>query len=205
MNTAALELITTLLLGRLSMSGELWKKLLDGLIASLPHLQGCIQYDPTLSQCILELAASNGLTGAHVAADGDIITLPALERFRGALRLMFIKDPHVRNKAFEYVVWNLTNEARGEKRKICVGGSWREDAADMFIVDHVTCAVHAHVPGSHSSVDHQELLQLWSILSSSSLDVALRKSSAQHLAIILQGLTFTRKHFKEIINHRSIR
>lgn len=181
----AVELITTLLLGRLSMSGELWKKLLDGLIASLPQLQASILVDPALDQCILELVASRG--GGHVTAEGDIITLPSLERFRGALRLMFVKDSKVRSKAFESVVWQLTNQANSERRKSSFQGILADNAADLFMVDQLTSAVHAHAPTTHTSVDKTEILNLLSILSSPSLDVGLRKSSAQQLAIILQG------------------
>lgn len=183
----AVELITTLLLGRLSMSGELWKKLLEGLIASLPQLQGSILVDPALDQCILELVASHGAAGGHVTAEGDIITLPSLEQFRGALRLMFVKDSKVRSKAFESVVWQLTNQASRERRKSSFQGILADNAADLFMVDQLTSAVHAHVPATHTSVDKTEILNLFSILSSSSLDVALRKSSAQQLAIISQG------------------
>lgn len=183
----AVELITTLLLGRLSMSGELWKKLLDDLIASLPQLQGSILVDPALDQCIVELVASRGVTGGHVTAEGDIITLPSLERFRGALRLMFVKDSKVRSKAFESVVWQLTNQANSERRKSSFQGILADNAADLFKVDQLTSAVHAHAPTTHTSVDKTEILNLLSILSSSSLDVGLRKSSAQQLAIILQG------------------
>ena len=183
----AVGLITTLLLGRLSMSGELWKKLLDGLVASLPQLQGSVLVDPILDQCILELVASRGVTGGHVTAEGNIITLPTLERLRGTLRLMFIKDPKLRSKGFESVVWHLTNEASNEKRQSVFHGIHTDNAADLFVVDQLTSSVHAHAPVSHTSMAKSEILNLHSILSSSSLDVTLRKSSAQHLAIILQG------------------
>lgn len=169
------------------MSGELWKKLLDGLITSLPQLQGCVLVDPALDQCILELVATQGATGGHVTAEGDVITLPTLERLRGALRLMFVKDAKLRSKAFESVIWNLTNEASGKKKQSSIPGIHVDNGADMFIVDQFTTAVHAHAPVSHTSVDKSELLNLQSILSSSSLDIALRKSSAQQLAIVLQG------------------
>lgn len=165
----------------------MWKKLLGGLIASLPQLQGSVLVDPALDQCILELVASQGSTGGHVTAEGDIITLPTLERLRGALRLMFVKDPKLRGKGFESVVWHLTNEASNEKRQSIFRGTHADNAADLFIVDQLTSSVHAHVPASHTSMDKSEILNLHSILSSSSLDVALRKSSAQQLAIILQG------------------
>ncbi|XP_068721388.1 rotatin-like isoform X1 [Montipora capricornis] len=182
----AIELITTLLLGRLSMSGELWKKLLHGLIPSLPQLQGSVLVDPTLDQCIQELVAANGVTGGHVTAEGDTITLPTLERLRGALRLMFVKDAKLRNKAFDSVIWNLANEANGKKKQLFVHGSHIEKGEDLFIVDQVTTAVHSHLPVSHTSVDKSQILNLLSILSSSPMDVAVRKSSAQQLAIILQ-------------------
>ena len=183
----AVELITTLLLGRLSMSGELWKKFLDGMVASLPQLQGSLLVDPALDQCILELVASKGATGGHVTVEGDIVTLPTLERLRGALRLMFVKDPKLRSKGLESVVWHLTNEASAGKRQSVFNGIHADNVADLFIVDQLTSSVHAHAPVSHTSMDKSEILNLHSILSSSSLDVALRNSSAQQLAIILQG------------------
>ena len=170
------------------MSGELWKKLLDGLVVSLPQLQGCVLIDPGLDQCILELVATHGVIGGHVTAEGDIITLPALDRLRGALRLMFVADTKLRTKGFESVVWSLTNEASLKKRKSLVHGIHAEKAADLFIVDQITSAVNSHVPVSHTSVETTEVLNLQSILASSPLDVALRKSSAQQLAIILQGM-----------------
>ena len=179
------------------MSGELWKKLLDGLVASLPQLQGCVLIDPGLDQCILELVATHGVTGGHVSAEGDIITLPALDRLRGALRLMFVTDSKLRTKGFESVVWSLTNEASREKRKSLVHGIHAEKAADLFIVDQITSAVNAHVPVSHTSVETSEVLNLQSILASSPLDVALRKSSAQQLAIILQGMCNRYQRFNE--------
>ena len=169
------------------MSGELWKKLLHGLIPSLPQLQGSVLVDPTLDQCIQELVAANGVTGGHVTAEGDTITLPTLERLRGALRLMFVKDAKLRNKAFDSVIWNLANEANGKKKQLFVHGSHIEKGEDLFIVDQVTTAVHSHLPVSHTSVDKSQILNLLSILSSSPMDVAVRKSSAQQLAIILQG------------------
>lgn len=176
------------------MSGELWKKLLDGLIASLPQLQGSVLVDPALDQCIVELVASQGTTGGHVTAEGDIITLPSLERLRGSLRLMLVKDSKLRSKGFESVVWHLTNEASGEKRQSAFHGILADNAADLFIVDQLTSSVHAHAPVSHASVDKSEILNLHSIFSSSSLDVSLRKSSAQQLAIILQGRIGTSLH-----------
>lgn len=181
------------------MSGELWKKLLDGLIASLPQLQGSVLVDPALDQCILELVASQGATGGHVTAEGDIITLPTLERLRGALRLMFVNDSKLRSKGFASVVWHLTKEASSEKRQSLFHGFHADNAADLFIVDQLTSAVHAHAPAAHTSVDKSELLNLQSILSSSSLDVALRKSSAQQLAIILQGTMYERSMFYQQI------
>lgn len=170
------------------MSGEMWKKLLDGLIASFPQLQGCVLVDPALDQCILELVATQGATGRHVTAEGDIITLPRLERLRGALRLMFVKDAKLQSKAFESVIWNLTNEASEGKKPSLIDGMHAENGADLFTVDKITTAVHAHGPVSHTSMDNTEVLNLQSILSSSAMDTALRKSSAQQLAIVLQGM-----------------
>ena len=184
----AIELITTLLLGRLSMSGDLWKKLLIGLIPSLPLLQGCVLIDPTLDQCILELVATNGSIGGHVTAEGDTITLPTLEKLRSALRLMFVKDAKLRSEALGSVIWNLTNEANGKKKQSILHGIHSEIGEDLFIVDQITTAIHTHVPVSHTGVVKSEVLNLQSILSSSPMDVAVRKSSAQQLAIILQGM-----------------
>ena len=169
------------------MSGELWKKLIYGLIPSLPQLQGSVLVDPTLDQCILDLVATNGATGGHVTAEGDTITLPMLERLRSTLRLMFISDTKLRSKAFESVLWNLTNEANNKKKQIFIHGSQAEKGEDLFLVDQTTTSVHSHVPVSHASVDKNEALNLLSILLSSPMDVTVRKSSAQQLAIILQG------------------
>lgn len=170
------------------MGGDLWKKLLIGLIPSLPHLQGCVLIDPTLDQCILELVATNGAIGGHVTAEGDTITLPTLEKLRAALRLMFVKDAKLRSKALGSVIWNLTNEANCKKKQSILHCIHSEKGEDLFIVDQITTAIHTHVPVSHTGVVKSELLNLQSILSSSPMDVAVRKSSAQQLAIILQGM-----------------
>lgn len=48
--------------------------------------------------------------------EGDIIILLILERLRGVLRLMFVKDVKLRNKVFDLVIWNLVNEVNGKKK-----------------------------------------------------------------------------------------
>ena len=167
------------------MSGELWKRLLDAIMVPLPLLQGCTGADTSLDQCLLEIVSSRG---NHVTAEGDLICLPVLERYRGTLRFMFVKDPKIRAKAFECLVLYLSKEdGHGSTQHLFRGSLSSQNLSDMFIADALTCAVYSHSPVSHPTVNSEEIHKLYSIFSSRSMEVGLRKSSAQQLAIILQG------------------
>lgn len=157
MEELAVDVLTTLLLGRMATSSRLWKQMLRAIVPSLPFLQAYIGKDPTFDQCVLELMEAGGPAENPVTADADVVALSSLERFRVALRMMFAKDPKLRTRGITTVMWFLTNE-QGD------GGPYRlfpselpSDLHDLFIVSQVTRSTHTHVTVPHSHFQKSEV------------------------------------------------
>lgn len=197
MQSIAVDLLETLLLGRLSMSSQLWKRLLNAITPTLPFLEGYIGTHPTLDQSILELVLSSPATSGQITADGEVMTLKAQDQLKGALRLMFLKNPSIRTQGLAAVVGHLTSDKTKAWGERLFRSRQTENLRDIFLVDQLTSTMNSHVPMSHPSVEKAEIVKLWSIYSSKSMDWNIRKSAAEQLAIILQG----KDYFNHIIHY----
>ena len=152
-----MDLLTTLLLGRMSMNCHLWKQLLHAIIPSLPFLQACTGSDPTLDQCVVELMEAGGPGDNTFTADGDVVTLPMMERFRIALRMMFVKNVQLRTRGLAAVTWYLTQEQKDVGQRRLFSNTPPDNLQNLFIVNQVTSSIHAHEPVSHSNFDKSEV------------------------------------------------
>jgi len=185
----AVDILENLFLGRLSMRSQLWKRLLETIIPSLPHLVGCIGTHPTLDQCLLEMIASTGtMDSGLVTADGQVMSLQPLQQLRAGLCLMFKKDPNLRTQGLAVIVGYLMSDKTRAWGQRLFQSRQSENLRDLFVVDQLTSTMHSHTPVSHPSVEKAEIIKLWSIYSSNNMDWGIRKSAAEQLSIILQGI-----------------
>lgn len=170
------------------MRTQLWRRLLDVIIPSLPHLGGYIGTHPTLDQCLLEIIASTGaMDSGLVTADGQVMSLQPLQQLRAALRLLFKQDPNLRTQGLAVIVGHLTSDKTKTWGQRLFQSRQSENLRDLFVVDQLTSTMHSHTPVSHPSVEKTEINKLWSIYSSKHMDWSIRKSAAEQLSIILQG------------------
>ena len=103
----AVNIVVTLLLGRLSMPSQVWQNVIYSIIPVLPQLQCFAGMDKALARALATMSdSSNALLGS----DGESYSLPPLEQLRASLRFMFVKDDNIRARGFSSVIWTLSQE-----------------------------------------------------------------------------------------------
>ncbi|XP_048576455.1 rotatin-like isoform X2 [Nematostella vectensis] len=193
----AVDLLENMLLGRLSMSTELWRLLLLSITPSLPTLQAYIGQQNTLDQCVLDLITLQDPNTGPMTADGEVLTLAPIEQLRGSLRLMFSKNPNIRVKGLGAVAWFLMTDASQQWGQRFFKSRTPDTLRDIFIVDQLVSTMNRHAGGPHPSMDKHvsvphpsteraDITKLWEIYSSRGGEWSIRKSAAEQLAIIMQ-------------------
>ncbi|XP_066479673.1 rotatin [Tiliqua scincoides] len=173
--SAATFMLIYLLQGRLMMAAVTWNKFIEALYPVLPILQGYADTEGSLGNCILALS--------ETTADKEGI-LPRTTRLRAALRLLFSKKPLVRSIALKHLMFHLTIEDGANLKRPLLLGSVIPSVPNLLIVEK---PIELKLDDTRESVFKPETIEkLYDIFISDTIDVALRKSAAEQLAVIMQ-------------------
>uniref|UniRef100_A0A8C8RE34 Rotatin n=1 Tax=Pelusios castaneus TaxID=367368 RepID=A0A8C8RE34_9SAUR len=175
-NSAAKAILMYLLQGRLMMTALTWNKFIEALYPIIPVLQGYADTEEKLGNCILSLSETTSDKG-----DG---LLPRTTRLRAALRLLFSKKHLVRSVALKHLTFHLMNEEGASLKRPLLHSNVFSRIPDLFVVER---PVELKLDDTKESVFKVETVEkLYGILTSDTIDLVLRKSAAEQLAIILQ-------------------
>nr|XP_006121480.1 rotatin isoform X2 [Pelodiscus sinensis] len=175
-NSAAKAILMYLLQGQLMMTALTWNKFIEALYPIIPILQGYADTEETLGNCILRLS--------ETASDNGEGILPRTTRLRAALRLLFSKKQSVRSVALKHLTFHLMNEEGASLKRPVLHGSIFSSIPNLFIVER---PIELKLNDTRESVFKDETVEkLYGILTSDTIDLVLRKSAAEQLAIIMQ-------------------
>uniref|UniRef100_A0A669P618 Rotatin n=1 Tax=Phasianus colchicus TaxID=9054 RepID=A0A669P618_PHACC len=176
-NSSAKAILMHLLQGQLVMTTLTWNKFLEALYPIIPVLQGYADTKDELGNCILTLSETSSDKGDGI--------LPTATRLRAALRLLFSKKHLVRSMALKHLLFHLLNEEGASLKRPCLHGSMFTSISNLFIIEG---AIELKLGDKMESIFKVEIIEkLYDILTSDAVDIVLRKSAAEQLAIILQG------------------
>ncbi|XP_074998274.1 rotatin isoform X2 [Calonectris borealis] len=175
-NSTAKAILMHLLQGRLVMAVLTWNKFIEALYPVLPVLQGYTDTKDTLGNCILTLSETTSDKGEGI--------LPRTTRLRAALRLLFSKKQLVRSIALKHLTFHLLNEEGANLKRPHLHSSALSSISNLFIIER---AIELKLDDKTESIFKAETIEkLYDILTSHAVDLVLRKSAAEQLAIILE-------------------
>uniref|UniRef100_A0A8C3BHD2 Rotatin n=1 Tax=Cairina moschata TaxID=8855 RepID=A0A8C3BHD2_CAIMO len=175
-HSAAKAILMHLLQGRLVMAVLTWNKFIEALYPIIPVLQGYADTKDKLGNCIVTLSETSSDKGEGI--------LPRTTRLRAALRLLFSKKQLVRSIALKHLVFHLLNEEGASLKRPNLHGGVFSGISNLFIIEKV---IELKLDDKMESIFKVETVEkLHDILTSDAVDLVLRKSAAEQLAIILQ-------------------
>nr|KAF6472387.1 rotatin [Molossus molossus] len=177
-NAAARAILLHLLQGRLLMAPPTWERFMESLSPVIPVLQGHADTEDPLGSCVLLLSKAS--------AQGEEGALPCTPRLKSLLRLLLVKKPSVRSLALKMLACHLTREEGAERKRPAMDARVLARAANLFIVKK---------PIELRLDDRKELIikleaveKVYEIFTSDDVDLALRKSAAEQLAVVMQDI-----------------
>ncbi|XP_023611379.1 rotatin isoform X2 [Myotis lucifugus] len=177
-NAAAKAILLYLLQGQLMMTALTWNRFIESLCPVIPVLQGYADPEDPLGNCILLLSKASSEGGEGV--------LPCTTRLKSILRLLLVKKPSVRSLALKLLVCHLTREEGTERKRPAMDARVLARATNLFIVKK---------PIELKLDDRKELIikletveKVYEIFISDDIDLVLRKSAAEQLAVIMQDI-----------------
>ncbi|NXN95779.1 RTTN protein, partial [Rhinopomastus cyanomelas] len=177
-NSTAKAILIHLLQGRLVMAVLTWNKFIEALCPVIPVLQGYADTKDVLGNCVLTLSETT-------SDEGDGI-LPRTTRLRAALRLLFSKKHLVRSRALKHLTYHLLNEEGANMKRPSLHGRVLSNISNLFLIER---PIELKVDDKTELVFKAETIQkLYDILTSDAVDIALRKSAAEQLAIIVEDI-----------------
>ncbi|XP_033010709.1 rotatin [Lacerta agilis] len=174
--SAATFMLMYVLQGRLMMAEVTWNKFIEALHPVVPILQGYADTEDALGSCILSLSETN--------AEKEGI-LPRTTRLKAALRLLFSKKPLVRSTALKHLMFHLTNEEDATLRHPLPQSSVLSSVPNLLIVEK-TVELKLGDSARESVFKAETVEKLYDIFISDTIDLVLRKSAAEQLAVIMQ-------------------
>ncbi|XP_075272661.1 rotatin isoform X3 [Opisthocomus hoazin] len=175
-NSTAKAILMHLLQGQLIMAVLTWNKFIEALCPVIPVLQGYADTKDTLGKCILALSETTSEKGEGI--------LPKTTRLQAALRLLFSKKQLVRSMALKHIAFHLLNEEGANLKRPHLHGSVLSSISNLFIIER---AIELKLDDKTESIFKTETVEkLYDVLTSDAVDLVLRKSAAEQLAIILE-------------------
>nr|XP_023650287.1 rotatin [Paramormyrops kingsleyae] len=167
-NSAAKEILLFLLKGQLLMTAPAWNRFLEELHPILPILQGHADAPDPLGSCVLLICEPSGGMVSDAA------------RARAAMRLLFARRSAVRAAA----VSHLTPHLIGGSPRAAVTHDDLSALPSLYIL-------HKHVDvklneSDRSFLKEESVSKLYGVLTSETVDLALRKAAADQLGVALQ-------------------
>ncbi|XP_039695747.1 rotatin isoform X3 [Pteropus medius] len=177
-NAAAKAILLYLLQGRLLMTAPTWDRFIESLCPILPVLQGYADTEEPLGNCVLLLS--------EAGPEGDGGALPRTARLKATLRLLLVKKPAVRSLALKLLACHLTREDGADRKRPSIDARVLSRVTNLFIVKK---------PIELKLDDRKELVikletveKVYEIFISDDIDLVLRKSAAEQLAVIMQDI-----------------
>ncbi|KAF5919023.1 hypothetical protein HPG69_003658 [Diceros bicornis minor] len=177
-NAAAKAILMYLLQGRLMMTALTWNKFIESLCPVIPILQGYADTEDPLGNSILLLSQDSSEAGEGI--------LPCTIRLKSMLRLLLVKKPSVRSLALKLLACHLTREE---------GADTKRPSIDARVLSRVTNLFIVKKPIELKLDDRRELIikvetveKVYEIFISDDMDLVLRKSAAEQLAVIMQDI-----------------
>ncbi|NXU83630.1 RTTN protein, partial [Xiphorhynchus elegans] len=175
-NSTAKAILIHLLQGRLMMTVLTWNKFIEALCPVIPVLQGYADTKDTLGNCILSLSETTSDKGEGL--------LPRTTRLQAALRLLFSKKQLVRSVAPKHLAFHLLNEEGANLKRPHLDGKVLSRISNLFIIEK---AIELKLDDKMESIIKAEAVEkLYGIMTSDAVDLVLRKSAAEQLAVILE-------------------
>ncbi|TKC41368.1 hypothetical protein EI555_000687, partial [Monodon monoceros] len=177
-NATAKAILMHLLQGRLWMTALTWNKFIESLCPVIPVLQGYADTEDPLGNCILLLSKASSEAGEGI--------LPCTTWLKSILRLLLVKKPSVRVLALKLLASHLTREEGADTKRPSIDARVLSRVTDLFIVKK---------PIELKLDDRRELIikletveKVYDIFISDDIDLILRKSAAEQLAVIMQDI-----------------
>ncbi|KAM9826967.1 rotatin [Neosynchiropus ocellatus] len=176
-NTAARDIMLFLLKGQLIMATSTWNRFTEALYAVIPVLQGHASTEDSLGSCVLLISGPSDMVGDNVFS--------STVKLRAGLRLLFSKRPNVRSAAVPQILPHLTSD--DEACRPDLSHSTISSLPSLFCL---RVPLDVKLDTSKKSVLKVESVKkLFCILSSETVDISLRRSSAEQLSLVLQDST----------------
>uniref|UniRef100_A0A3Q2HYA1 Rotatin n=1 Tax=Equus caballus TaxID=9796 RepID=A0A3Q2HYA1_HORSE len=177
-NAAAKAILVYLLQGRLMMTALTWNKFIESLCPVIPVLQGYADTEDALGNSILLLSQAGSEAGEGI--------LPCTVRLKSVLRLLLVKKPSVRSLALKLLACHLTKEEGADRKRPSIDARVLSRVTNLFVVKK---------PIELKLDDRRELIikvetveKVYEIFISDDIDLVLRKSAAEQLAVMMQDI-----------------
>ncbi|XP_061614048.1 rotatin isoform X3 [Phyllopteryx taeniolatus] len=178
-NVAAKDILLFLLKGRLMMTTSTWDRFIAALSRVIAILQGYASTEESLGSCVLLLSDMS-----EVARDD---TFPSTTKLKAALRLLFTRQPTVRIAAVQHIMAHLTGADDAKITRPQLDQSVTSSLPNLYCIRHLVDITLDTKTKSILKVEAVE--KLFCMLSSDTVDVALRRSAAEQLCVVLQDTT----------------
>ncbi|XP_058532859.1 rotatin isoform X1 [Ochotona princeps] len=177
-SAAAKAILLHLLQGRLTMTALTWNRFIESLCPVIPVLQGYADTEDPLGNCILLLSKAGPEAGEEL--------LPGTTRLKSVLRLLLVKKPSVRSLALKLLAVHLTNEEGADTKRPAIDARVLSRVTNLFIVKK---PIELKLDDRRELVIKLEMVEkVYEIFTSDDVDVLLRKSAAEQLAVIMQDI-----------------
>ncbi|XP_060717775.1 rotatin isoform X2 [Tachysurus vachellii] len=175
-NSAAKDLLLYLLKGRLMMTALSWSRFNEALYPVIPVLQSYAGTEDALGNSVLlrsVLSDEIGDTGYSSAT-----------RLRAVIRLLFTKQHEVRSTAAQHLAPHLVSSEDKRTSQAAVDSSYLSALPSLYVTDK---HVDVRLDDSKKSYLKVECVnKLFSIFTSETVDMVLRRSAAEQLVVVLQ-------------------
>ncbi|KAM4029361.1 rotatin isoform 2-T3 [Anomaloglossus baeobatrachus] len=178
---AAKAIFTYLLGGRLVMTPSSWNKFIEALCPVIPLVQGFADTDDALGNSIVALC--------ETLEKGEGV-LPKTTLLKAAVRFLFSKKLTLRSLGIKWLSVHLMNEKESNCKRPELQGNVISKAVSLYITER---SVDLKLDDKETSFFKAETVRkVAEIFTSETVDMALRKSAAEQLAVIAQDLTMHR-------------
>ncbi|XP_023563198.1 rotatin isoform X2 [Octodon degus] len=177
-NAAAKAILLYLLQGRFMMTALTWNKFIESLCPVIPVLQGYADPEDTLGNSILLLSETSSEGGEGI--------LPCTTRLKFMLRLLLVKKSSVRSLALKLLAFQLTSEEGADAKRPSIDARVLSRVTNLFIVKK---PIELKLDDRRELVIKLETIEkVYEIFTSDDVDLALRRSAAEQLAVIMQDI-----------------
>ncbi|XP_046689537.1 rotatin isoform X1 [Silurus meridionalis] len=177
-NSAAKDLLLYLLKGRLMMTALSWSRFNEALYPVIPVLQSHAGTEDALGSSVLLLSGLSDEIGdtAHSSAT----------RLRVVIRLLFTKQHVVRSTAAQHLAPHLDDSEDNKTPRPAADCSALSSLPSLYSTDK--CVDIRLADSKKSFLKVESVKKLYSIFTSETVDMVLRKSAAEQLVVVLQDI-----------------